>query len=90
MSVFHISNIYQTNKLIRINRYLLHHAWFLVGIKIEFLNFILNWNWNFVMSKGIIWEYNNEMRVGNWPTGKTLEFEEREKYYTIQNKFINK
>jgi hypothetical protein len=23
----------------------------LVGIKFEFLNFILDWNWNFVMSK---------------------------------------
>jgi hypothetical protein len=51
MSVSHISNIYQTNKLIRINKYLLHHDWFLVGIKFEFLNYILDWNSNFVMSK---------------------------------------
>jgi hypothetical protein len=27
MCVFHISNIYQTNKLIKINIYLLHHDW---------------------------------------------------------------
>jgi hypothetical protein len=51
MSVFHISNIYQTNNLIRLNRYLLHHDWILVGIKFELLNYILDWNWNFEMSK---------------------------------------
>jgi hypothetical protein len=33
-----------------------------VGIKFQFLNFILDWNWNFVNSKIIIiWEYDNEM-----------------------------
>jgi hypothetical protein len=63
MSVFHISNIYQTNKLIRIIRYLMHHDWFLVGIRFEFLNFILDWKLNFVSQKGIIWEYKNEMRI---------------------------
>jgi hypothetical protein len=35
-----------------------------VGIKFEFLNFILDWNWNFVSQKRIIWEYNNEKRIG--------------------------
>jgi hypothetical protein len=46
MSVFNISNIYQTNKLM-----LQHHDLFLLGIKFELLNFILDWNWNFVRSK---------------------------------------
>ena len=44
MSVSHIWNIHQTNNLIRINRYLLHHDWILVGIKFELLNYILDWN----------------------------------------------
>jgi hypothetical protein len=51
MSVSHISNIYQTNKVTRINRYLQHQIGMLVGIKFELLNYILDWNWNFVMSK---------------------------------------
>ena len=42
MSVSHISNIYQTNKLIRINRYLLHHDWILEDIKFELLNYNLD------------------------------------------------
>jgi hypothetical protein len=30
---------------------------------LKFLNFILDWNLNFVSQKGIIWEYNNEKKV---------------------------
>ncbi|KAL5676202.1 hypothetical protein ACJX0J_012333 [Zea mays] len=34
---------------------------------------------------GIIWKYNNEKRIGFY-----LKKREGEKYYTTQNKFINK
>jgi hypothetical protein len=64
-----------------------------VGIKFEFLNFILDWSLNFVSQKGIIWEFNNKKRIGFNPQKcKLRKIEnniEREKYYTKQNK-INK
>jgi hypothetical protein len=49
MSVFHISNIYQTNKLIRINRYLLHHDWLIVCWRIY--KYINNINENMLEPK---------------------------------------
>jgi hypothetical protein len=48
----HISNIYQANKLIKINVHLLHHNWFLVCIKnLNFLNFILDLDFKFANQK---------------------------------------
>jgi hypothetical protein len=47
-----------------------------VGIKVEFLNFISDWNLNFVSQMGVIWEYNNEKRIGFYPKvqiGEKLE-----------------
>jgi hypothetical protein len=64
MSVFHISNIYQTNKLINIKIYLLHHNLFWVCIKFEFLNFILDLNFDnkYELWKGKVFKF----RLGMW------------------------
>jgi hypothetical protein len=41
MSVFHISNIYQTNKIKKINIYLLHHVRVYLYVHLIIITFIL-------------------------------------------------